>query len=90
MYLSLIRRHVEDENKVGSTDLVLAWSRDKTFVFDEAVEFFLETNQDGPAYAIVLAAKARTHVSAVMSRSRSQPARLAADIARLLLDDASR
>jgi tetratricopeptide (TPR) repeat protein len=87
-YLSLIQRHVENENKVGSADLVLAWSRDKTFVFDEAVEFFLETNQAGPAYAIVLAAKARTYVSAIMSRSR--PARSAADIARVLLDDASK
>ena len=89
-YLSLIQRHVENENKVGSADLVLAWSRDKTFVFDEAVEFFLETNQAGPAYAIVLAAKARTHVAAVMSRSRRQPARSAADVARMLMGDARR
>lgn len=90
MYLSLIQRHVENERGVGSADLVLAWSRDKTFVFDEAVEYFLETNQAGPAYAIVLAAKGRTHVAAMTSHSGRPPARSARDIAQLLSDDPSR
>lgn len=90
MYLSLIQRHVENEHRVGSAGLVLAWSRDKTFVFDDAVEHFLETNQAGPAYAIVLAAKGRTYVAEMTTQSGRPPARSARDIAQLLSDETSR
>ncbi|WP_420119933.1 tetratricopeptide repeat protein [Nakamurella sp.] len=89
MYLSLVERHIENERKVGSAELVVGWSRDKTLIFDEAVEFFLLTNQAGPAYAIVLAAKARTLVSAITIRAARPQAGSASDVAHLLLDDAS-
>jgi hypothetical protein len=83
-YWRLIHDYGEQETAIGSAELIMAWSRNKSFVFDEAIEFFLETNQAGPAYRVALKAKRRTYVEALSSR-RSQPAATSASEIALIL-----